>query len=55
MVAPDATTFAYLKDRPYAPKGDAFERAKETWSTLVTDAGAGFEREVTLDASSRPS
>ena len=40
MVAPDTTTFAYLNGRPYAPRGDAFERAKETWSTLVSDADA---------------
>jgi 3-isopropylmalate/(R)-2-methylmalate dehydratase large subunit len=51
MVAPDATTFAYLKDRPYAPKGDAFERALESWSALVSDSGASFDGEVTLDAS----
>ena len=50
MVAPDTTTFAYLEGRPYAPRGDAFERAKETWSTLVSDADAPFDREVTLDA-----
>jgi len=49
MVAPDETTFAYLKDRPYAPKGDAFARAVEDWSTLTTDAGAEFDREITLD------
>jgi 3-isopropylmalate/(R)-2-methylmalate dehydratase large subunit len=50
MVAPDATTFAYLDGRPYAPKGDTFERAKETWSTLISDADATYDREVTLDA-----
>jgi 3-isopropylmalate/(R)-2-methylmalate dehydratase large subunit len=50
MVAPDATTFAYLDGRPYAPKGEALERAKETWSTLVSDADATYDREVTLDA-----
>jgi 3-isopropylmalate/(R)-2-methylmalate dehydratase large subunit len=49
-VAPDATTFAYLDGRPYAPKGAAFERAKETWSTLVSDPNATYDREVTLDA-----
>ena len=51
MVAPDATTFAYLKGRPYAPKGAAFDRAVEDWSTLVSDKNALFDREVTLDAS----
>jgi 3-isopropylmalate/(R)-2-methylmalate dehydratase large subunit len=50
MVAPDATTFAYLKGRPYAPQGEAFDRAVEDWSTLTSDAGAAFDREVTLDA-----
>ena len=50
MVAPDETTFAYLKGRPYAPKGAAFDRAVEEWSALTTDAGAEFDQEVTLDA-----
>ena len=50
MVAPDATTFAYLKGRPYAPKGAAFDRAVEDWSALVSDKDAMFDREVTLDA-----
>src|SRR5690242_11369298 len=38
MVAPDATTFAYLKGRPFAPKGDDFDRAVEAWSALTSDA-----------------
>jgi len=50
MVAPDETTFAYLKDRPYAPKGAAFEQALEVWSAQVSDPGAAFDRETTLDA-----
>ena len=50
VVAPDATTFAYLKGRPYAPKGAAFDKAVEAWSELASDAGASFDREVTLDA-----
>ena len=50
MVAPDATTFAYLKGRPYAPQGEAFDEAVEAWSTLASDAGADFDREVALDA-----
>jgi 3-isopropylmalate/(R)-2-methylmalate dehydratase large subunit len=49
MVAPDATTFAYLKGRPYAPKGADFERAVEDWSALTSDPDAAFDREVTLD------
>jgi 3-isopropylmalate/(R)-2-methylmalate dehydratase large subunit len=51
MVAPDATTFAYLEGRPYAPKGVAFDRAVEAWSDLASDLGAEFDREVRLDAS----
>src|SRR5262245_48040318 len=51
IVAPDTTTFAYLKGRPYAPKGDAFDRAVEAWSTLVSDQDANFDREVRLDGS----
>ena len=50
MVAPDATTFDYLKGRPYAPKGAEFDQAVEAWSALPTDAGASFDREVALDA-----
>jgi 3-isopropylmalate/(R)-2-methylmalate dehydratase large subunit len=50
MVAPDGTTFEYLKGRPYAPKGTAFEQAVEAWSALTTDDGAEFDREVELDA-----
>ena len=51
MVAPDATTFAYLKGRPYAPKGIAFEQAVEAWTMLISDESAAFDREVALDAS----
>jgi 3-isopropylmalate/(R)-2-methylmalate dehydratase large subunit len=50
MVAPDAATFAYLKDRPYAPTGIAFEQALEAWSRLTTDDGAKFDVEVSVDA-----
>jgi 3-isopropylmalate/(R)-2-methylmalate dehydratase large subunit len=49
VVAPDEVTFAYLKGRPYAPKGTDLDRAIEAWSRLATDDGAAFEREVTLD------
>jgi 3-isopropylmalate/(R)-2-methylmalate dehydratase large subunit len=51
MVAPDQVTFEYVKDRPFAPKGTAFDQAVEAWSTLKTDDGAAFDREVALDAS----
>ncbi|HYZ63349.1 MAG TPA: aconitase family protein, partial [Acetobacteraceae bacterium] len=51
MVAPDATTYAYLQGRPFAPQGEMWERALAYWRTLPTDAGARFDREVSLDAS----
>jgi 3-isopropylmalate/(R)-2-methylmalate dehydratase large subunit len=50
MIAPDETTLAYVKGRPYSPKGTAFERAVEAWSTLTTDDGAEFDREVEFNA-----
>ena len=50
MVAPDATTFEYLRGRPFAPKGANFDRAVEVWSALVSDGDARFNREVALDA-----
>ncbi len=50
MVAPDATTFDYLRGRPYAPKGADFDRAVEVWSKLTTDDGVPFDKEATLDA-----
>jgi 3-isopropylmalate/(R)-2-methylmalate dehydratase large subunit len=50
MVAPDATTFAYLKDRPMAPRGPQWDKAVAHWQTLATDANATFESEVRFDA-----
>jgi 3-isopropylmalate/(R)-2-methylmalate dehydratase large subunit len=50
MIAPDETTFAYVKSRPHAPKGEAFARAVEYWRTLPSDAGAHYDRSVVLDA-----
>jgi 3-isopropylmalate/(R)-2-methylmalate dehydratase large subunit len=50
MVAPDSTTFAYLKGRPYAPKDADFEAAVEAWSSLKSDPDAEFDRDVSLDA-----
>ncbi len=50
MIAPDETTFAWLKGRPYAPSGKAWEEAVATWRTLPTDPGATFDKEMTLDA-----
>ncbi len=52
MIAPDATTFDYLRGRPGAPAGEAFERAVERWRTLAGDPGAAFDREVAMDAAS---
>ncbi|GAA1813213.1 3-isopropylmalate dehydratase large subunit [Planosporangium flavigriseum] len=52
LIAPDETTFAYLKGREYAPKGDDWDRAVEYWRSLRTDEGATFDTEVTIDASS---
>ena len=51
MIAPDDITFDYIKGRPYAPQGDAWERAVAYWRTLVTDEDATFDRELVLDAS----
>jgi 3-isopropylmalate/(R)-2-methylmalate dehydratase large subunit len=50
MVAPDEKTFSYLRGRPYAPDGAAFDRAVEDWSALASDRDAEFDREVTLAA-----
>jgi 3-isopropylmalate/(R)-2-methylmalate dehydratase large subunit len=50
MIAPDEVTFAYLKGRPRAPQGRAWEAALARWRKLVTDAGAHFDAEVNLDA-----
>ncbi|MBI4203435.1 MAG: 3-isopropylmalate dehydratase large subunit [Betaproteobacteria bacterium] len=49
MIAPDETTLSYMADRPYAPKGAAWDDAVALWKTLPSDAGARFDREVALD------
>lgn len=49
MIAPDDTTFAYLRGRPLAPAGALFDKAVAAWSSLVGDADAQFDREVVLD------
>jgi 3-isopropylmalate/(R)-2-methylmalate dehydratase large subunit len=54
MVAPDEKTFAYLKDRPKAPKGAAWEQALRVWEKLRSDEGAHFDRTVVLDAAKLP-
>jgi 3-isopropylmalate/(R)-2-methylmalate dehydratase large subunit len=50
MIAPDATTFAYLKGRRFSPKGAALDKAVAEWSKLPTDPGAKFDRELVIDA-----
>ena len=50
LVAPDETTFEYLKGRPASPKGGAWEMALSYWKTLFTDEDAVFDREIVLDA-----
>ena len=50
MVAPDSTTFNYLANKPYAPKGELFEQAVDYWKRLRSDPNAKFDKEVTLDA-----
>jgi 3-isopropylmalate/(R)-2-methylmalate dehydratase large subunit len=50
MVAPDETTFAYLKGRPHAPEGADWDAAVEYWKTLKSDEGAEFDVEVFLNA-----
>ena len=50
MIAPDETTFAYLKGRRFSPKGAAWDEAVAEWSKLPTDPGAKFDRELVIDA-----
>ncbi len=51
LIAPDETTFDYLKGRPMAPKGAAWEQAEAYWRSLPSDPGAHYDKEVTLAAS----
>jgi 3-isopropylmalate/(R)-2-methylmalate dehydratase large subunit len=51
MIAPDETTYAYLKGRPRSPQGAAWDRAVAAWRMLPSDAGAVFDAEVDLNAS----
>jgi len=50
LIAPDETTFAYLKGRPQAPKGEAWDRAVAAWRELRSDDSARFDRELRFDA-----
>jgi 3-isopropylmalate/(R)-2-methylmalate dehydratase large subunit len=54
LIAPDEKTFAYVKDKPRAPKGAAFDMAMDFWKTLYTDEGAHFDKVVVLDAAKLP-
>ncbi len=49
LIAPDDTTFEYLADKPFAPKGTAWDAALQRWRTLVTDPGATYDRQVIID------
>ncbi len=50
MIAPDATTFAYLEGKRFSPQGAAWDEAVRHWTSLRTDEGARFDREMTIDA-----
>ena len=54
LIAPDETTFAYVEDRPRAPKGADWDKAMAYWQTLKSDEGARYDREVVLDAAALP-
>ncbi|MRG54796.1 3-isopropylmalate dehydratase large subunit [Phyllobacterium sp. SYP-B3895] len=54
LIAPDETTFAYVKDKPRAPKGQAWDMAIDYWKTLHTDEGAHFDKVVVLNAAELP-
>ncbi|MFM1817106.1 MAG: hypothetical protein RLZ98_3801 [Pseudomonadota bacterium] len=54
LIAPDEKTYEYLKGRPRAPKGAAWDMAMRYWETLHSDEGAHFDSEITLDATSLP-
>ena len=51
LIAPDDTTFDYVEGREYAPKGEAWDRVLDDWRTLPSDAGAVYDKSVTIDAS----
>lgn len=50
LIAPDETTFAYIKGRPFAPQGEAWERALTWWKSLPSDPGAAYDTTVVIDA-----
>ena len=50
LIAPDDKTFAYLKGRPYAPKGEEWDKAVAWWRSLATDAGAKYDKTIVINA-----
>jgi 3-isopropylmalate/(R)-2-methylmalate dehydratase large subunit len=50
LIAPDDKVFAYLQGKPYAPKGEDWDRAVEWWRSLATDEGAAFDKSIVIDA-----
>jgi 3-isopropylmalate/(R)-2-methylmalate dehydratase large subunit len=52
LIAPDDTTFTYLENKPFAPKGADWEGALDAWRALTTDTDAAFDKEVVIDAGS---
>ncbi|TWF59324.1 3-isopropylmalate dehydratase large subunit [Neorhizobium alkalisoli] len=54
IIAPDETTYAYIKGRPRAPKGEDWDRAVAYWDSLRSDPGAEYQRHLVLDASALP-
>jgi 3-isopropylmalate/(R)-2-methylmalate dehydratase large subunit len=54
LIAPDEKTFAYIKGRPQAPKGDLWDRAVAFWKTLPSDLGAKYDKEVTISVRDIP-
>ena len=54
LIAPDETTFEYIKDKPRAPKGETLEQAIAYWKTLKSDEGAHYDKVVILDAANLP-
>ncbi|MBD0831969.1 3-isopropylmalate dehydratase large subunit [Aestuariibaculum sediminum] len=50
MIAPDETTFNYLKDKPLSPKGEDWDKAVAHWKTLKTESDATFDKEINIDA-----
>jgi 3-isopropylmalate/(R)-2-methylmalate dehydratase large subunit len=50
LIAPDETTFAYMKERPQSPKGEEWEKSLQYWKTLLSDADALFDKEISFDA-----